>query len=120
MSPAPLKPRIEAFHDVSLDEYSLLGWPREQPCQQAGCEGTAKQLYSTNEVVRYECDRCHVGLVVRAPSAESERDRYKRLFNRLDAAISHHEKADRFKDDHDDALYKARDRIVRDSAKGKG
>lgn len=50
-------------------------------------------------------------------SPQEQRDEWIRLFNRLDAAISHHEKADRFKDDHDEALYKARQRILRDAGK---
>jgi 1,2-phenylacetyl-CoA epoxidase PaaB subunit len=50
--------------------------------------------------------------------AEAERDRWVRLFNRLEAAVSHHKKASarRFVDDHDEALYAARDRICRDAA----
>ncbi len=44
-----------------------------------------------------------------------ERDRWIRLFNRLDAAITHHQQADRFKDDHDEALYAARDRVIREA-----
>jgi len=46
----------------------------------------------------------------------NQRDRWIRLFNRLEAAISHHQQADRFKDDHDEALYAARERILRDAA----
>ncbi len=49
--------------------------------------------------------------------AREERDRYIRLFNRLEAAISHHEKADRFQDDNDLALYAARDKILKDAAR---
>jgi predicted HAD superfamily Cof-like phosphohydrolase len=47
----------------------------------------------------------------------SERDRWIRLFNRLDAAISHHERDDRFRDDHDEALYAARRRVLKDAGK---
>lgn len=43
-------------------------------------------------------------------------DRQIRLFNRLDAAVTHHEQADRFKEDHDEALYAARARILKDAA----
>jgi hypothetical protein len=46
----------------------------------------------------------------------AERDHWIRQFNRLDAAITHHRAADRFKDDHDDALYAARDRVLKDIA----
>lgn len=51
----------------------------------------------------------------------AERDRMRRLFNRLEAAISYH-KLDKvtFNDDVDDALYVARDRILRDYAEGSG
>lgn len=44
-----------------------------------------------------------------------ERDHWIRLFNRLDSAINHHQKATSFKDDCDEALYAARDRILRDA-----
>lgn len=47
----------------------------------------------------------------------AERDHWIRLFNRMEAAIAHHERSPRFKDSHDDALYHARDRIVADAAK---
>lgn len=46
----------------------------------------------------------------------AQRDHWIRMFNRLDAAISHHAKTDRFKDDHDEALYAARDRILKDAS----
>lgn len=46
----------------------------------------------------------------------ADRDNWVRLFNRLDAAVSHHRKSPRFKDSHDDALYHAQDRITRDAA----
>lgn len=49
--------------------------------------------------------------------AVAERDHWIRLFNRLEAAVSHHRKADRFKDDHDEALYAARARILKDAAR---
>ncbi len=52
-----------------------------------------------------------------------QRDHWMRLFNRLDAAITHHkrdcEKND-VPDTHDEALWAARDRVLRDSAKGCG
>lgn len=54
-------------------------------------------------------------------AARDERDRVRRLFNRLEAAISHHAKATvDFREVHDDALYAARDRVLRDDAEGKG
>ncbi len=52
-------------------------------------------------------------------ATERERDRWVRLFNRLDAAVTHHQKATReqgFTEVHDDALYAARARILRDAA----
>lgn len=46
-----------------------------------------------------------------------ERDHWIRLFNRVEAAISHHKKATAtFATDADEALYAARDRILRDAA----
>lgn len=52
--------------------------------------------------------------------AEAECNHWKRLFNRLEASISHHykNKSTHFSDEVDDALYAARDRIIRDAAKG--
>jgi hypothetical protein len=48
-----------------------------------------------------------------------ERDHWIRLFNRLEAAVSHHKRATGgFTTDADDALYAARDRILRAAAKG--
>jgi len=56
---------------------------------------------------------------------ESERNRYIRLFNRLEAAVSHHKKAHLpqgryFADDPDEALWKARDKILKDACAGQG
>jgi hypothetical protein len=44
----------------------------------------------------------------------AQRDHWIRIFNRLEAAVKHHEKAtaEGFRDTHDEALYAARDRIV--------
>lgn len=45
-----------------------------------------------------------------------ERDDWIRLFNRLEAAVSHHKRATvAFTTDADDAPYAARDRILRDA-----
>lgn len=55
--------------------------------------------------------------------ARSETARVQRLFNRLEAAITHHRKAceaNDVPDTHDEALWAARDRVLRDAAKGKG
>lgn len=53
------------------------------------------------------------------PRWRDERDHWKRMFNRLDAAITHH-KRDAEKYDvpeiHDEALWAARDRILQASA----
>ena len=54
--------------------------------------------------------------------AIADRDRYIRLFNRLEAAISHHKKAhlpegQYFADDPDEALWAARDKILADACK---
>lgn len=53
-----------------------------------------------------------------------EKDRLVRLFNRLEAAVSHHKKAHDsgryFADDPDEALWKAREKILNDYAEGKG
>lgn len=45
---------------------------------------------------------------------QAQRDSARRTITRLDGAITHHQKADRFKEDHDDALYAARERIMRE------
>lgn len=55
---------------------------------------------------------------VRALEARDDRDAWVRHFNRLQAAVQHHRDADRFKDDHDEALYAAMDRVLRDATKG--
>jgi dsDNA-specific endonuclease/ATPase MutS2 len=50
-------------------------------------------------------------------ASEDERHRWIRFFNRLEAAISHHKNArGDFTDLADEALYKARDKILRDAA----
>lgn len=50
--------------------------------------------------------------------ATAERDHWIRLFNRLEATISHHKKATgNFSSDADERLYAARDKIMRDAAK---
>lgn len=49
---------------------------------------------------------------------QADRDRWVRLFNRLQGAVQHHRNADRFKEDHDEALYTAMDRVLRDAAGG--
>lgn len=47
--------------------------------------------------------------------------RWIRLFNRLDGAISHHQRAKgAFHDDVDAALYEARRRVLSDAHKGRG
>lgn len=53
----------------------------------------------------------------RGNDMESERDHWIRLFNRLEAAISHHKNATAaFPQTADEALYKARDKILADAA----
>lgn len=70
----------------------------------------------------FRCGRCGNLLdggtdqPVAAREAILDRDHWIRAFNRLEAAISHHKKADRFQDDNDLALYAARDRVLRDAA----
>jgi hypothetical protein len=54
----------------------------------------------------------------RSLTAAEQRDRWIRLFNRLQGAVQRHRDADRFKDDHDEALYAAMDRVLRDAAEG--
>lgn len=51
--------------------------------------------------------------------AVAQRDAWIRLFNRLEASISHHKagKSDMFTDEVDEALYAARDRILKDAAR---
>ena len=49
-----------------------------------------------------------------AQELQQQRDAWVRAFNRLDAAVSHHKRAsDRFATDADEALYAARDWIVK-------
>jgi hypothetical protein len=47
---------------------------------------------------------------------ERERNRWIRLFNRLDAAISRHRKAKAWTDDTDDALHAAHDKVLKAAA----
>ncbi len=57
-----------------------------------------------------------------AQAYEAERDAWIRRFNQLDAAVSRHQETTRaagFSDTHDDALYAARGRIMRDAANSK-
>ncbi len=57
---------------------------------------------------------------VKLAAVIADRDRWVRLFNRLDAAVSHHKKATAiFESTFDEALYAARDRIMRDAAEAK-
>lgn len=52
---------------------------------------------------------------------QSAAARMVRLFNRLDAAISHHKRdTQAFTSDADERLYVARERIISDWAQGKG
>lgn len=53
-------------------------------------------------------------------TAAAERDHWIRLFNRLEAAVTHHKKAAAgpFADDADLALWKVRDKILADAAQG--
>jgi hypothetical protein len=71
--------------------------------------------------IRRECDdrREREGTPPRwraAGELATERDRWIRAFNRLEAAISHHKRDEGFPDVHDEALYHARDRILSDLA----
>jgi hypothetical protein len=54
----------------------------------------------------------------RLEAAWAERDKWVRLFNRLDAAISHHKRDNQFADLEDEALWNARDRILHDAGGG--
>lgn len=62
------------------------------------------------------------GIIETVESVRDERDRMIRLWNRLEAAVSHHKKAhdrgDAFAEDADVALWNARDRILHDYAEG--
>lgn len=52
-------------------------------------------------------------------TARNDRDRWVRLFNRLEAAVSHHKRDTAgFATDADERLYAARERILRDAATG--
>jgi hypothetical protein len=55
-----------------------------------------------------------------APTVVAQRDAWVRRFNRLDVAITHHKNAtDGCRDTHDEALYAARDRVLRDAIAAK-
>lgn len=80
---------------------------------------------------RLVCDHCkgpyeagHMCMPAIQGRIVAERDRYIRLFNRLEAAISHHRKAHEsgqfFADVPDEALWKAQDKILKDAGEGKG
>jgi hypothetical protein len=59
----------------------------------------------------YDAYRWQVG------RAFDERDHWIRLFNRLEAAVTHHKRAQGdLPTDADEALYVARDKILRDAA----
>lgn len=60
-------------------------------------------------------DPCSV--VEELEAVRTERDRWIRLFNRLDAAVTHHKHATgAFATDADETLYAARERILRDAS----
>lgn len=44
--------------------------------------------------------------------AREQRDAAIRKYTRLEGAVNAHQKADRFKDDHDEALYAVRDKLA--------
>lgn len=49
-------------------------------------------------------------------SPAAQRDHWIRLFNRLEGAVAHHRKATKdFREVHDEALYAAHDRVLRDA-----
>lgn len=52
----------------------------------------------------------------------AQRDHWKRLFNRLDAAITHHQNSTvaTYRWDFDYALYAAHDKVLKDAARGEG
>lgn len=81
----------------------------------------AEQALADFEAAKEEVLGHHQALSTWALEAVAERDRMRRLFNRLEAAVSHHKRAqDGFADDYDVALYDARDKILRDYAEGRG
>lgn len=61
-------------------------------------------------------------LTARYTATALERDHIRRLFNRLEAAVSHHRRATEghFRNAHDEALYAARDKVLSDYADGNG
>jgi ABC-type transporter Mla subunit MlaD len=77
------------------------------------------ELRESAERAREIGDRARAGL----DNLVAQRDRLQRLFNRLEAAISHHKQAceqNDVPDVHDEALWAARDRILKDAHEGKG
>lgn len=65
------------------------------------------------------CEFCHTeGYAAEYRAMRDERDHWIRLFNRLEATVSHHKSATgEFATDADEALCAARDRILKDAAK---
>jgi hypothetical protein len=85
----------------------------------ADAERQAARLRFEREHTQQIVDRARVSL----DSLIAQRDRLQRLFNRLEAAISHHRQAceqNDVPDVHDEALWAARDRVLRDAREGKG
>ena len=54
--------------------------------------------------------------VAERDAARTQRDHWIRLFNRLEAAISHHKRDSGFADANDESLWYARDRILKEAS----
>jgi hypothetical protein len=80
------------------------------------------RLQQREEVISTLADKVAAlrAIETNAKRYRDQRDEGRRLFNRIEAAISHHrrDKSELFVDDIDERLYAARDRILRDSAEG--
>jgi hypothetical protein len=77
----------------------------------AHCLDCGADLVYTENYPAMDCPVCR---------RRDERDSIQRLFNRLDAAVSHHKRDQgdtAFCSDADERLYAARERILKDSAR---
>lgn len=76
----------------------------------------AAALAKRVELVGDQIDALEAKVETGLTKAVAERDRWRRLFNRLDAAITHHKAAtEPFGSNADESLWAARDRVVRDA-----
>lgn len=96
--------------------------PHRIEALRARCDRLEQRLQEREEVISLLADRnaTLASAEALAKRYRDQRDECRRLFNRIEVTISHHrrDKSDLFTDEVDDRLYAARDRVLRDSAKG--